>query len=560
MEAHAGMDNRNSASRFIFAVLVVTVCMATIYYLTWSSHDLGTIAVPAHMDSLTLKKRLHTNHSSSEYSDQASPESVSAEQPTPSATREDVLDELDSEQTNFSSFAEHCRKVNDIAYLFNRKTGSTTLVTVLHRFAKRNHFSLQKEFIHRKSIRHSGSMMLYHVQGGDGKASGANLAVKRERRTVLERNGGSLNIAEISEDKVQFKVESPATVVLSIVREPSTHFESVFKFFSLDRGIKGRTLETKMNTYLDKPDFYRDQIRRSGERKWFYARNSQAWHLGLDHRYHHRPDIVEKYFETLEKELDLVFVTEYYDHSLLLLRRITCWDIENILFIARRVRSNRSSLDDALRQKIYRWNYVDVRVYRIFNESLWRKIEQYGPDFDRDLQDFRILKDAVTQDCDSKGRLSDNSLRLLAHFGSNVTESRRHFCERLEEWFTLASDLAVSLWDHGPWALSMSVRGKRDPLGEFYPEKGDASRRCMKINYHRRRSETDGRTMNIYMSANDSLLHPEVNVLKNGKDNDSFVAECDLGVAEDFQVTVEGKHTADDYLIDSFSVISGTCT
>ncbi|XP_077986112.1 galactosylceramide sulfotransferase-like, partial [Glandiceps talaboti] len=318
--------------------------------------------------------------------------------------------------TNLTTYAKTCSPLKDVAYIFNRKTGSTTLVTILDRFGKRNHLPFQRMIIFHKGKSYMGRMSTYYIHGENSPgASLPVMGIRREDRTLVATNGQTLNFAAVNPTQMKVIERAPQTILLSIVREPAANFESAFNFFHLYKFVNRQSKSSpgeKLKEFLQKPEYYRNKV--SKGRDWCVARNGQAWHLGLDHKYHDRKDIVEEYFSRLANELDLVFVTEYYDHSLILLKRIMCWKMENILYIARRVRSNRTPLTEVMKDKIRKWNYVDVQLYQIFNRTLWRKIDQYGPEFDNDLQDFRQLRDAVSKDCDGSKTLIKETINLLA--------------------------------------------------------------------------------------------------------------------------------------------------
>ncbi|XP_070531575.1 uncharacterized protein [Ptychodera flava] len=451
---------------------------------------------------------------------------------------------------NLSEFAESCSKVNNIAYVFNRKTGSTTLVTLIDRFAKTGAFPLQTKVIHHEGKGYRGTMVLYHVNGENRPNSTLPaLGIKRQNRIHMSREGGTLNIAADSEARIQCRLKSPDTILVTIIREPSAHFESVFGFFNLgkyislknpSRKIKGG----KLDEFLRKPEYYRDQIlSRAKGAFWAIARNSQAWHLGLDHKDHENPDVVDKYIKILSQELDFILVTEYYDHSLILLKRIMCWKMDDILYIARRVRSKRVPLSNDVQQKIYKWNSIDVKIYDMFNKTLWRKIAQYGPEFDKDLKEFRLIKATVTEECEKFGNLSRDAIDLLKTFGSNVTDSRT-FCKKLGAWFTMKKGLGISCRNYGTDAFSMTLAAPKGKVRDVTEQKSNSSSNkmaetyCLKIHYRKAMSNNNSRALDLYISASNKMLGCDFKVQKS--ENNSYVAFQQIEGVEDLQEAYKG--------------------
>ena len=71
-----------------------------------------------------------------------------------------------------------------------------------------------------------------------------------------------------------------------------------------------------------------------------------------------------------------------------------------ILYIKQNARSNRSlPLSETTKEKIRQWNVADLSLYQHFNKTLWKKIEQYEPDFSRDLIYFKQMHFRVYQSC-----------------------------------------------------------------------------------------------------------------------------------------------------------------
>ncbi|XP_070531567.1 galactosylceramide sulfotransferase-like [Ptychodera flava] len=471
--------------------------------------------------------------------------------------------------TNLSEYAESCSKVNNIAYVFNRKTGSTTLVTLISRFAKTNAYPLQTKVIHHEGKGYRGTMQLYHVNGENHHNSTLPvLGIKRQNRIHMSREGATLNIAADSEARIQCRLKSPDTILVTIVREPSANFESVFGFFNLGKYIKNPSRKIKggkLSEFLRKPEYYRELIRsRTKGRNWAISRNSQAWHLGLDHKDHENPDIVEKYFKRLSEELDLILVTEYYDHSLILLKRIMCWKMEDILYIARRVRSKRVPLSNDVQQKIYKWNSIDVKIYDMFNKTLWRKIAQYGPEFDKDLKEFRLVKETVSEECESFGNLSRDAIDLLKTFGSNVTDSRT-FCKKLGAWFTMKNGLGISWRNHGTDAFSMNLAASNVTIRDMLQVENKsntsstkmAETYCLKIHYRNLMSKSDSRALDLYISASNKMLGCDFKVQKS--ENNSYVAFQQIESVEDLQITAEGKFSTEKFSIDKVVLIKSKC-
>ena len=110
----------------------------------------------------------------------------------------------------------------------------------------------------------------------------------------------------------------------------------------------------------------------------------------------------------LEREFDLVVITEHFDRSLLLLRRKLCWDITDMVYISMKKASYKQNkkLNDLKTTKNnqqmnerYRFvNPIAYKLYSYFNKSLFNRF-QMKHNLEDELQFFLRLKDRVAQFC-----------------------------------------------------------------------------------------------------------------------------------------------------------------
>ena len=181
-----------------------------------------------------------------------------------------------------------------------------------------------------------------------------------------------------------------STRYISILREPSTHFESAFVFFGFYK-TRGKSLQCQIEEYFEK-----------GNRRGRHVNNGQMMDLGFDLKKALNKTEIERHINKLSREFDLMLITEYFDESLLLLRKLMCWSFSDILYIKQNARSKSNGtvqLTESVKEKIRKWNAADVSLYRHFNETFWKKIKQYGPNFSSDLKYFRDMLSRVYEFC-----------------------------------------------------------------------------------------------------------------------------------------------------------------
>ena len=190
-----------------------------------------------------------------------------------------------------------------------------------------------------------------------------------------------------------------------MLREPSTHLESVFNYYSVIRRnfAKKGTNGTSLENFLQNATYYFDQMKQ----KYLFTllKNPALFDLGLDTKYHENLTVVENYIRFLKQEFDLVMLMEYFDESLVLLKRRFCWKMEDILYfkLNERLDKEKQKVTKLAKEQIRNWNSADVLLYQVFNQTLWRMIELEGPDFSKDLALFREEKEAMENKCLQEG-------------------------------------------------------------------------------------------------------------------------------------------------------------
>ena len=183
---------------------------------------------------------------------------------------------------------------------------------------------------------------------------------------------------------------------ISIIRDPVTQLESAFGYFEMAKSMN-ITTANPFATFLSNPRKY------YAMKKYFWtrARNGMLYDLGFDHKDDDNVGAIKHKIEVLSKEIDFMLITEYFDESLILLKKLMCWDYEDILYISNGIRSksHRFPVTDSMADKIRTWSSGDSMMYNHFNQTFWQKIANYGPTFEKDLAHFRGLEKKAFDEC-----------------------------------------------------------------------------------------------------------------------------------------------------------------
>lgn len=259
------------------------------------------------------------------------------------------------------------------------------------------------------------------------------------------------------------KLLPPDTLYISILRNPADVFESAYHYYHslipLTWQIGG---EDKLATFLNSPQaFYRSDAISS-----YYLRNLLTFDFGLENNLEADDPRVMTGIQNLSHHLDYVLLTEYFDESLILLKDLLCWTLEDILYFKLNIRkkSSVSKLSPELRAKALQWNGADWKLYQHFNATFWDRVEAFGRDrMERELKELRRSNDKMKSICIEDGdaveakNIQDGrfkpwqppgqSVILGYNVRKNIDPKLRTKCEKmLMPELQYLSELGVNLW------------------------------------------------------------------------------------------------------------------
>ncbi|XP_006820090.1 galactosylceramide sulfotransferase-like [Saccoglossus kowalevskii] len=193
----------------------------------------------------------------------------------------------------------------------------------------------------------------------------------------------------------------PNARFITMIQEPSRQLRASFFFFKMQYRWKLRE-NFESQTF---PTFVRDAS------KYYYTnepynwlmKNGQLFMLGLDHKDELDADKVKQRIGEIEYHFDLVMINEYFDESLILLKKIMCWSFEDILYMPHDAfEHSYTGISSETTRTVDQWSAADRRLYYHFNTTFWRKVEEYGDTFQQDLQTFRLLNANAIRACATK--------------------------------------------------------------------------------------------------------------------------------------------------------------
>ena len=192
---------------------------------------------------------------------------------------------------------------------------------------------------------------------------------------------------------------------ITILRNPVDHFESyTFNYYQLGRTFGfGIDPVNSLENFLERPlSFFNIFNNGYDKNRISFIRNLMMFDLGLSYRYFQNYTAVKNYINFLNKEFDLVMIMDYFDESLVLLKRLLCWEIDDILYVKHNERKDNEKatrLSGRVQDNIRRWNKADVLLFNYFNATFWKKVEREGSGFYEDLSAFRERRLKIQKLC-----------------------------------------------------------------------------------------------------------------------------------------------------------------
>ncbi|XP_023649027.1 galactose-3-O-sulfotransferase 3-like isoform X2 [Paramormyrops kingsleyae] len=250
-------------------------------------------------------------------------------------------------------------KHTSIAFLKTHKTASTTVQNLLFRFAERNNLTVAlpiQACDHQFCYPRTFSTRFVHSHTMSPQVITSHMRFNHSELRRLMPND---------------------TVYITILREPTSMFESLFSYYNQYCLSFKRVPNGSLEAFLEQPWHYY----RPHEKDSMYARNTLTFDLGGDKdRSPKDKAYIKGFIGEVERIFSLVMIAEHFDESLVLLRHLLAWDLEDMLYVRMNMRrpSSRRSLGADLPARIRSWNALDTALYEHFNKSLWERLRALG--------------------------------------------------------------------------------------------------------------------------------------------------------------------------------------
>ncbi|KAK6194600.1 hypothetical protein SNE40_000206 [Patella caerulea] len=257
----------------------------------------------------------------------------------------------------------------NIAFLKVHKCGSTTMSNILHRFALRHNLNVVLPNTNR-------TIRQFWILG--------SLDTNTTKKIIPVARGENYNILAVDtfyNKQIYDQLIPDHPFFLAIFREPVERYIS-FLFYNAEISPK---MKQKMKT---DPYIFRNFTGKASsalEDFSFYLQNLSSI----------------RFTERMDNEFDMIMVTEYFDESLILLKRKLCWTFQDILYITRNINFQKkgyavSPMDS---QNIITRFKEDAIFYEHFKRKLFKELSYFGVEFLEELHQFKMILKLVKDYC-----------------------------------------------------------------------------------------------------------------------------------------------------------------
>lgn len=190
------------------------------------------------------------------------------------------------------------------------------------------------------------------------------------------------------------------TFYFSILRHPLALMESIYSYY---KSITVFRKSLSLDNFLDQ----NLKNQQSPVSKNHYAHNVLAFDFGLENNVTADSDDLEERasaaIAAIERDFQLILISEYFDESMILLRHALCWSLEDVVYFKLNSRSDgsRQPLLPSTAEKIQRWNALDWRIYLHFNATFWHRVDRLmgGEQMKEELSALRELQAKLANTC-----------------------------------------------------------------------------------------------------------------------------------------------------------------
>ncbi|XP_012555650.1 galactose-3-O-sulfotransferase 4 isoform X2 [Hydra vulgaris] len=314
-----------------------------------------------------------------------------------------------------------CTPVNNVVFLKTHKTGSTTVANIMYRYSKSKNLKVVlPDCEHRLCwpIKFNKSAIYHHKE--------KNTYNMLFHHAVFHKQ----NILEI--------IDNWQTKFVTILREPFSQLESAAQAFKFKHCYKLNGTSPILDQLFNFSDNDLKKTIKSQKTDPYGAfnltKNPNAFDLGFD-PWNDTTEYIETVLKSIEKDFNLVMITEYMEESLVLLKNELCWDLKDIAFFIHNARLTKDVSTNNLektKSRALNWNKMDVAIYDYFNKTFWKKIKNSGTSFQQDVEKLKRMNFFLEYECATQPKRKNEIAASILKTEFNVVENITELCSDLQ--------------------------------------------------------------------------------------------------------------------------------
>lgn len=205
---------------------------------------------------------------------------------------------------------------------------------------------------------------------------------------------------------VQHDFPRSRTIYLTILREPWTQFISTVNYF---RFPEFPPTEKPLRDILEEPEKWAKPIPMREEPDYnatrSLVRNMMANDLGFHNELAGNHTAIELFIERLDRDFDLVMILEYFYESLVLMRRLLCWELSDIFHLKLNEKRYHAAdpelpfVTTEMKAKHRELDHVDYVIYGHFKSKFLKIMREQDDSFRREVDLFKDGLHDVKQFC-----------------------------------------------------------------------------------------------------------------------------------------------------------------
>lgn len=318
-----------------------------------------------------------------------------------------------------------CTRKENILFLKTHKTGGSTITNILNRYGE------------------SRELTFVLPRVGENRLDWPWFF---QKNSYFELNGSTPNIlcnhARYSYENMRAVMPND-TIFVTILRSPVAQFESSFSYMTLDQILGMKNSSNPIEEFFKDPDgvlvnYVLTQDLRINSDRLKLIRNGMFYDLGLESKDFENTTKIQDMIKQLENQFHLVMLTEYFEESIVLLKRLLCWDLDDMVYFSLKQRTSgwKRNISEPLKEKIEKWSAADVALYNHFNTTFWTILKNLGQDFKDEIAALRARNMEMLELCIRKEHSQSADLFQTAETKQfkiryDIPHAARQLCSRM---------------------------------------------------------------------------------------------------------------------------------